>query len=144
MPTPTAYKAPFLYGDFYHLVFKSIDDLLLFRCHDNKLFFMERFSFFLHSFLACWAWTLLDNHAHFIVRVREAEDIYHRLEAIPDEARTVSMKKLLSDTNRITDPDELIERQANRLMVSYVNAYNNMYKRKGGLFLSPFRRFAIT
>ncbi len=104
MPTPAAFKAPFCYNDFYHVVFKSIDGVLLFRSHDNKLFFLERFSFFLHPFLACWAWTLLDNHAHFIIRVRTAEGIYQHLETIPEEIRTVSMKNLLSDTRKIISP----------------------------------------
>ena len=39
--------------------------------------------------------------------------------------------------------NELIERQVNRFLVAYANAFNKAYKRSGSLFQSPFRRSII-
>ncbi len=53
------------------------------------------------------------------------------------------MKKFLAAVQNDQLVDDLIERQVNRFMVSYANAYNKMYARTGGLFQSPFRRSKI-
>jgi hypothetical protein len=79
-----------------------------------------------------------------VVQVKEPGLLHQSIIAIPDEARTVSMKKFLLNPGNDQLVDDLIERQVNRFMVSYTNSYNKVYKRKGGLFQSPFRRSVIT
>ncbi len=144
MPTPIAFKAPFLCDQSYHLVFKSIGGLLLFKHVLNRTFFLRRFSFFLGPVLICKAYCQLDNHVHFVVQIKKVELLHQSIIAVPDETKTVSMKKFLHDPGRVVLIDELIERQVNRFMVSYTNSYNKVYNRKGGLFQSPFRRSVIT
>ena len=125
------------------LVFKSIGDLLLFRNHENKMFFLYKFVSFLKPVLNCWSYSLLDNHAHFIVRIKDIFSLQQSLSNVPDTTRTVSINKFLADTGNELLVDELIVRQVNRFMVSYTNSYNQFYDRAGGLFQSPFRRLVI-
>jgi len=144
MPTPAAYKAPFFCNQHYHLVFKSIGGLLLFQNDLNRTFFLQRFSFYLAPVFISKAYCQLNNHVHLIIQVKQLEFLLQSIVAIPEETKTVSMKKLLQDIESPTLLDEMIERQVNRFMVSYTNSYNKAYKRAGGLFQSPFRRSAIT
>jgi putative transposase len=143
MPVPPTFKAPFYCDQFYHLVFESIDGLFLFRNHENRIFFLQKFLFFFRPVLTCWSYCLLDNHAHFIVHIKNALLFRQSLIEIPDTTRTVAMMKFLSNPEDEFTVDELIERQANRFMVSYANSYNKVYSRRGGLFQSPFRRSTI-
>jgi putative transposase len=144
MPIPAGYKSPFFCNENYHLLFKSLDGLLLFRNDLNRKFFLERFSFFLRPVLISKAYCQLDNHVHFVVQVKDLKLLYQSIIAIPDEAKTVAMKKFLLDPGNEVLINELIARQTNRFMVSYANSYNSVYNRRGGLFQSPFRRSVIT
>ena len=144
MPVPITFRAPFYCDQFYHLVFKSVGDLLLFRDHENRPFFLSRFLRYFKPVLTCWAYCLLDNHAHFVVRVKNARSLQTSVIEIPDKEKTVSMKNFLSNPTDEFLMGPLIEKQVNRFMVSYTLSYNKYYKRYGGLFQSPFRRSVIT
>lgn len=143
MPTPVRFKAAFYPQAYYHLVFKSIDGVALFNTGENRKFFLEKFSLFLHPFCSCLAYCLLDNHVHFIVQVKSLETINNFILLTTPETRTVSMRKCLESPNKEELIDEILERQVNRFMTSYANAYNNKFSRKGNLFQSPFRRIEI-
>jgi putative transposase len=124
MPLRSAFKAPFFCDQCYHLVFKSIDGLLLFKNDNNRVFFLEKFAFYTQSIFICFAWCQLDNHVHFIVR-------------------TPSRLSFLLDPMNDLLIDELIERQVNRFMIAYTNSFNKMFNRTGSLFQS-FRRSNIS
>jgi putative transposase len=144
MPVSEKYKAPFHPENYYHLTFRSIDHLLLFHQPGNYEFFLQKFASLLHPVLDCLAFCLLQNHAHFIVHIKELKTILDSLNCIAEEKRTIAMKKFISDPENEDLVDELIERQANSFMISYVNSINNSLSRKGSLFQSPFRRVQIT
>jgi len=143
MPTPVQFKAPFYPQSYYHVIFRSVDGVMLFITEENRGFFLQKFSLFLHPVCTCLAYCLLENHVRFIVHIKSAPSLKNFLLSIAEEARTVSMKKFLTEPDREEIIDEILERQANRLMVSYANAYNKRFFRKGNLFQSPFRRVEI-
>ncbi len=143
MPVPVEFKAPFYFDSHYHLVFKCHGDLLLFKTDDNKHYFLRRFTFFLSLYIDCWAWCLLNNHAHMIVKVRSASEIETAINALPEADKTVSMKKWVTQIDNERCFNEVMERQVGRFMVSYTNSYNKFFNRTGGLFQSPFRRSMI-
>jgi len=143
MPTPAEYKAPFCANQYYHLLFKSNDGLLLFRNDEDRTCFLEKFSQFTKSIFNYQAYCMLDNHVHFIISVKENSLLQQSVAGIKDGKKTVAMKKFLSEPANELFTDELIERQINSFMVSYANICNKTYKRSGSLFQSPFRRSAI-
>jgi putative transposase len=142
MPTRSAFKAPFFCGQFYHLVFKSIDGLLLFRNDRNRLFFLEKFSLYTRNILICFSWCQLDNHVHFVIRILSLPDLQKLILQVPDVNKTIAMRKFLMEPLNDLVVNELIERQINRFMVSYTNAFNIRFNRTGSLFQS-FRRSVI-
>jgi putative transposase len=143
MPTPDQFKAPLHPQRYYHAIFRSVDDVLLFRIVDNRDFFLKRFSNYLHPVCNCLAYCLLDNHAHFIIQVKSSVSLKASILSTSEEFRTVSMKKFLEEPDRDEIVDEMLERQVNRFMVSYANAFNKAFSRRGTLFQSPFRRVEI-
>ncbi len=107
------------------------------------MFFLQKFTSFLKPVFNCWSYSLLNNHAHFIVRVKDILSLQQSLNNIPDTTRSAAINKFLSDAGNELLVDELIVRQVNRFMVSYTNSYNKFYDHTGGLFQSPFRRLVI-
>ncbi|WP_162915831.1 hypothetical protein [Paraflavitalea soli] len=143
MPVSEQYKAPFYPGNSYHITFRSIDGLILFHDLENHDFFLQRFTYFLQPVLSCLAYCLLKNHAHFIVHINDRKNILDSLGFIVEEKKTMAMKKFINDPENEGLIDELVERQINNFMISYVNALNKALSRKGSLFQSPFRRVQI-
>jgi putative transposase len=144
MPVPELLKAPFIPVKHYHVVFKSIDGLLLFRDAAHYSVFLNRFYQFTNAAVENWAYCLLNNHAHFIVKVKALTEVIKNISEIDAAKQTISMKKLLADSNSESVFDEMLERQINSFMVSYVNYTKNKYGHNGGVFQKPFKRIAIT
>jgi putative transposase len=113
MPIPEQFKAPFEFQKHYHILFRSIDGIPLFKTEKEHLFFLEKWKRFTDPVFETWAYSLLDNHTQFLEK-KEGSLI-----------------------------GPIIERQINSFMVSFTNTYNNIIERKGGLFQQPFRRSLI-
>jgi REP element-mobilizing transposase RayT len=143
MPIPDQYKAPFCFKRHYHILFRSIDGIPLFKTAKERIFFLEKWKRFTAPIADTWAYSLLDNHSHFIVKIKQQEDVIRNVGLLTDEQKTKAIKQF---TATPTDGlfEQVAERQINSFLVSYANTYNNYTARKGGLFQQPFRRLFIT
>lgn len=144
MPIPVKFKAAFFPGATYHLLFRSIDGLLLFQDSRDYLLFLSQYATYFRPILDTLSYCLLNNHSHFIVQVKERKELIEELSIIPKKYKTILMNKVLSDGTNDFLIDQMIERQVNSFMSSYVHLKNRNSDRKGGLFQSPFRRSFIT
>lgn len=143
MPTPEKYKAPFLPGSYYHIVCKSIDGLILFNEEKDYRVFKERFKQFTSAFFEVWAYNLIPNHTHHIIKARPAQEIAETISGFQKEEQSKAMLRFLDAIKDENSFDEMIERQMNSLLVSYANYCNNKRGRKGGIFQKPFKRIRI-
>lgn len=143
MPVSPLLKAPFYSSQFYHIVCKSIDDVLLFRQEKDFAVLHQKFQQFTESYLDVWSHSLLINHTHYVVRVKEIENILDALKQQKTEKLTQSQRRLLENPTHEKKLDEMLERQMNRFLVSYANYYKNKYDHHGGLFQKPFKRISI-
>lgn len=143
MPISKKYKAPFYLGTPYHMLFRSIDGILLFDRHTDYLIFLKQFADYFQPIVHTLAYNLLSNHTHFILQVKDRDLIIENLSSISMKSRTHAMEKLLRDPENDSLIDEVVQRQVNSFMASYVKLRNNETGRKGGLFQSPFRRSFI-
>lgn len=123
---------------FYHVIAKSVDGVKLFANDENKSFFLKRFTFYIPNFADVYAYCLLDNHIHYLVRPKPVKEIEHYLNNLNKESLTRTQKKFIENIP-VFDFNELIETQFNYLFVSYVRSFNKVYHRKGGMFNTPFR-----
>lgn len=72
--------------------------------------------------------------------MKKEDEIRKALKLISDNKLTAVQKKFISDDISL---DSLIERQFNSFFVSYTRSLNILYKKKGHLFDSPFKRILI-
>ena len=143
MPTPETLKAHFSPVEYYHIVCKSIDGLLLFQDNQDYKTFKERFKIFTGDFLDVWSFCLLTNHTHHIIKTKTSSSVYQLIQQIPNKERTNSMKHFYEERENEIFFNKVIERQMNSFLVSYANYVNNKYERKGAIFQKPFKRIQI-
>ena len=111
MPHPE----PLQPSQFYHIYNRGIDGQPLFREQRNYPCFLELYAKYIEPIAETYAYCLLSNHFHLLLRIKDAE------------------------TGPVLQPS----RQFNNLFIAYAKAFNKAYGRTGGLFESPFKRSLV-
>lgn len=127
MPSPL----PLQVGQYYHIFNRGNNGEDIFREKRNYMFFMQRYAQYIEPIAYTYAYCLLRNHFHFLVRTRtpEEQEVYQK-----------TFKTLkVSETFRVLEPS----RQFSKLFNSYAKAFNKMYDRTGSLFEHPFHRIEV-
>lgn len=139
MPIPAHHLAPLLHGQYYHVINHAIGRDNLFYRPDNQRYFLQKLDAYLGGVIDLYAWCLMPNHFHLLIRVR-----------YPDEANWGSTDDIAaSDVIRkqqvqfAEDPDAYLVEQFRRFFIGYAQAINKQENRKGGLFCTPFRRIWV-
>jgi putative transposase len=119
-------KDPFVEGAYYHIFNRANGSENLFREDTNYKFFMNKYFQYMEPVVETFAFCLMKNHFHILIRVRD------------DINMTVfSDGKVSADVNRV------ITQQFSRLFNSYAKAYNLKYRRRGSLFQTNIKRKRI-
>ena len=139
MPVNKKYLAVFECDKIYHIFNRTNNKELLFQAPENYYYFLKQFDFYISPMADTFAWSLLPNHFHFLIRIKPALIIEKWIKNLPQEKQTKSEKHFLADTNI----NSLVEMEFKRLFTSYAMAFNKMYKRKGNLFSRTFKRVEI-
>jgi putative transposase len=111
---------PLYPNNYYHIFNRAINKDRLFVKEDNYFFFLKRFDFYLSPFLEVFAFCLIPNHFHFLVRIRT-----------PKVTPFQKVSPLISEKFRF-------------FFTSYTMALNKSLDRHGNLFERPFKRKLIT
>lgn len=94
----------------------------------------------LGDFADTYAYTLLDNHAHWVIKSKQGNEIAVSLKEMPPNELTSTHKKFLAGECAF---HELVEQQFNRLFIGYSLALNKRNNTKGHLFYRPFKRIEV-
>lgn len=121
---------PITFGSYYHIYNRGINSCNLFRESDNYLYFMKLYEKYIDVAAHTFAWVLMPNHFHLLIRIREEEEIkqIYKLSDLPPTDR------------KPTFPSK----QFSNLFNAYAQAYNKRFNRHGALFERPFHRKLIT
>jgi len=111
---------------FYHIYNRGINGENIFKEERNYAFFLEKYIKYIYPIAHTYAYCLLKNHFHLLIRSRSEEEIKT---AFP---------------LREIDAGKLISLQFSHLFNSYAQSVNKSFERTGGLFETPFRRIEIT
>ena len=141
MPIPEKYLADFYENGIYHVYNRTNNREPLFLSDENRYFFLEKYMRILSPFLNTYAWCLLPNHFHLLVKIKAIAAIRDLLELKQFRQLTITEKKFLD--NRI-DLSVLLEQSFKRFFQCYSLSFNNMYERQGNLFYRPFKRVEVT
>jgi REP element-mobilizing transposase RayT len=126
-------RIPLEPGGVYHIFNHAVGSDDLFREEENFLFFLRKISSRLVSFADMYAYCLMPNHFHFVLRIKERT----HLDTLWKDRKN---KKNLS---ALEFYDKLITAEFANLFNAYVQAYNRKYFRQGSLLKESFQRKRI-
>jgi putative transposase len=109
---------PLKHGSYYHIYNRGINSDILFKEKTNYEHFLKLFDLHILPIAETYAWCLMKNHFHFLVRIKEVEEI-------------TTAKKIL--------PSQSFSNLCN----AYTKAFNKRYNRHGSLFERAFKRKEI-
>jgi putative transposase len=116
------------YGQFYHIYNHAVGGLNLFRDANNYEYFLELYDKYISPVADTYAWCLMPNHFHLLVRIKEESEF------IPDRVLNPVRDKKNNNIPSL---------QFSKLFNSYAQAYNKYHETRGALFERPFKRKLI-
>jgi putative transposase len=120
-------------GKYYHIYNRGNNREDLFRSKENYEYFLRLYEKYIYPIADTYAWVLMKNHFHLLVRIKEEEEV--GLNELPNPVRVLN-----PDRVKIKSPHLYFS----HLFNSYTQAYNKMYERTGTLFQRPFQRIEVT
>jgi putative transposase len=127
------YHIPLLPDHTYHVLSRAIGKEKLFLEDANYKFFLEKYKLHISPIAETFAYKLLPNHFHFLIRIKSVEEI----------EKYFKLKKRKHEFTIESAPEFAMERFGN-LLNSYTKSFNKQYNRKGGLFIDTMRRIEVT
>ncbi|MBR2648344.1 MAG: hypothetical protein IKD55_05860 [Sediminibacterium sp.] len=119
-------------SQFYHLYNHANGSEDLFREEKNYHFFLEKVGKYLSPYMKIYAYCLMPNHFHLVIRIKEEKELCEML------SKSSSFKKL-SETDQIKYMYNKISKSLSNLFSSYTQSYNRIYQRRGSLFMPNFK-----
>ena len=114
----------------------------IFTEDENYRFFIEKYQQYILPIAETYAYCLLPNHFHLVVRIRRREV----LEEVFRNFKSTNFSKV-QNFGKVEVTDNMIEyyisKQFANLFSCYTQSFNKVNKRRGSLFLKNFRRELI-
>ena len=117
---------PLNFGSYYHIYNRGNNSENLFLTTDNYSYFLSLYDKYIALVADTYAWCLMPNHFHLLVRVKDEEEIRRRLN--------------LSGFQNLTG---FVSQKFSNLFNAYSKAFNKREARHGCLFESPFKRIEV-
>ena len=141
---------PLEYNHFYHIYNRGINGCNLFHEYENYEYFLHLYDKYITPVAQTYAWVLMRNHFHLLVRIKREEEIpfmeSRQSMQTPEGQKDTSGSSInLSESDR---PESVLKKynptnQFSHLFNAYTKAINKRYHRTGSLFEHPFRRIKI-
>lgn len=148
---------------FYHLFNRTNNKELLFKEEENYFFFLDRVKIYIIPIADIYAYCLLPNHFHFVLKVKEEKVLkiffkkkIEKLLSKPsgggkplegyrlsEDFKSKKKKDLQGFQNLEGLMSKLVIQQFSNFFNSYTKSINKTYHRKGSLFTPRFKRKAI-
>lgn len=120
-------------GKMYHLYNRGNNRENLFYKKENYYYFIRQFDKYLSDFVDVYAYCLLPNHFHFLIKVKEEEEI------LRNSRDAIALSDRISTQSDRIDHSKIISEQFRRFFISYSQAINKQEKRVGSLFQKNFK-----
>jgi putative transposase len=122
------YHTKFEEGYFYHIYNRTVDKQLMFRNEGNYEFFLKKYDEYLSPVIETYAYCLLGNHFHLLIRVRTDFSTWNK-----QSQKWGSVKSI----------HDIVSHQFRKFFQSYSMAFNKQHDRVGTLFQTPFKRVLV-
>ena len=132
----------------------------IFRKEENFYFFLEKYRLYISPIAETYAYCLMPNHFHLVVRIRKREVIEALIRNknnsnfskvsnretsvnVPpnkfDKTKSINFGKVISDS----EIEKFLSKQFANLFSCYTQSFNKVYNRMGSLFIKNFKREPI-
>jgi len=117
------YRCKIEAGAFYHIFNRGNNGENIFYTKENYSFFLRRYEHFMADYVDTFAFCLLPNHFHLLIRMKPIINVSH-----------------LQNEKHLECP---VSKQFQGLFTSYAKAINKQETRTGSLFQHPFKRIKV-
>lgn len=141
---------PLRSGMTYHILNQGNNGENLFKINRNYLFFLKRYRRYIAPIADTFAWCLMPNHFHILVRFKEYSALHQalpkRFKAPPSDLASPDDLQTLEHLAYDAVVSKWLSRQFADAFSGYTLAINNEQqpKRKGKLFSLPFNRVLVS
>lgn len=111
---------------FFHIFNRGINGTKVFFEEKNYYYFLQQYGKYVHPFVETFAYCLLGNHFHLLIRVRSETELDQVIKRNKEKPYYWHVSNAFASW-----------------LQSYTRAMNKMYDRTGGLFETPFKRIAV-
>ncbi|MFO7827216.1 MAG: hypothetical protein R6V23_01235 [Bacteroidales bacterium] len=139
---------PLEYDRYYHIYNRGINGCELFMEYTNYEHFMQLYGKYIPCIADTYAWCLMGNHFHFLVRIKDEEEIGFiplKKESLPghEASGRIVEKEINNPDGGFKQKKYNPSNQFSHLFNSYTQAFNKKYYRTGSLLEKPFSRKQI-
>jgi putative transposase len=127
-----AEPVPLMHGQTYHIYNRGIDRGRLFVEERNYRYFLKLYASHVAPMVDTFAYCLLPNHFHLLVRIKEVEELLDL-----SGFQNLTGRELPGD---LKSPSQ----HFSNLFNAYAKAINKAYDRTGALFQRPFGRIPVS
>lgn len=145
MPNP---QPPLLHGKYFHIYNRGINGCNLFTTSKNYQYFLTLYDKYITEVAETYAWVLMPNHFHFLVRIMDKPEIglNPRKQIILEESiKRIEKQTFISSSDFNPAEDFGFQKfnpkdQFSNLFNAYAQAFNHYNSRTGSLFEHTFHR----
>ena len=122
------------FGKVYHIYNCGIDGCNIFIDDNDYDKFLSKYATYIEPIADTYAWSLLGNHFHLVVKIKNEIDI-----ETMENLKLFELSKEPHTLGKKPNPTH----QFSHLFNAYAQYFNHKYKRHGSLFETPFNRKLI-
>lgn len=122
-------KEPILHGRYYHIYNRGNNGIDVFLEAENYYHFLRLYAKYIEPIAETYAWCLLKNHFHILVRIKEKTEIVES-----------ELTYTTTENPKIINPSK----QFSHLFNAYTQSINKRHNRTGSLFETTFQRKLVS
>ena len=140
----THYFKPLIPDNFYHILNRGNNRIKIFYTKNNYDYFLKKYDAYLSDYLTTYAYCLLGNHFHLLVKLNTTKQILIKAKKLKDIPNHLSEFLQLGKSDNSEIAGLIISNQFRKFFMSYAKAINKQEKRTGSLFQKNFERLKIS
>lgn len=122
-------------GKFYHIYSHGVGKRDVFKDTENYEFFLNVYDRYIVPIANTYAWVLMPNHVHFVIKIKPENEIAAYVASISDRVSN-SVRDKKEKPLKIGTPSQ----QFGKLFNAYAQSFNKWTGAHGSLFERPFKR----
>jgi len=135
-------KTPLEANKMFHIYNHAVGNDNFFNSNDNYSFFLLKLKQYLQNYIDIYAYCLMPNHFHFVIKVKSEKAILNEMDRPTRFSKPRRSNKSDKSQTENFIPN-IISRQFSHFFNSYAKAYNKENGRIGSLFKNRFNREPI-